>query len=230
MRKKRPLDRALNPVRDVDLIVIASEDEYAVKQYFKVFQSTRIQFIVLPTEEGRGAPKAVLERLDEYREEFDIGDGDVFWLVTDCDHRVGLNHIRNLTDALRQCRQKGIDVALSNPCFDLWLLLHFAEFPTGNSLICGDVGDQLRAAVKSLDSTKGYDKKKVYNLPIAHERVVAAVNRSAENYAAGDVIPTRPQTAVHLILQSLLDRGILTVHPHPDISDPRPKKATRKKK
>ena len=56
-------------------------------------------------------------------------------------------HIKNLTDVVRSCRKKGIGVAVSNPCFDLWLLLHFDEFPTDPSLACDEVGQRIRAAV-----------------------------------------------------------------------------------
>lgn len=230
MRKRRPLDRTLNPVRDASLVVIASEDEHAVKQYFDFFRASRIQFLVLPTEDGRGSPQHVLDRLNDYRKERRIEEGDALWFVTDSDHWVGPNHISNLIDVLRQCRQKGIGVALSNPCIELWLLLHFAEFPAGEFFACGAMVEQLRTAVKALDRTKGYDKKKVYNLPITDERVAAAATRAAENYSPGDAIPTRPQTAVHLIIQSLLDRGIIKVRPHPDAADSEPKPTNRKKK
>ncbi|WP_245797637.1 RloB family protein [Mangrovactinospora gilvigrisea] len=33
----------------------------------------------------------------------------------------------DLADALREARAAGLSVALSNPCFELWLLLHFQE-------------------------------------------------------------------------------------------------------
>jgi hypothetical protein len=55
MRKKRPLDRKAKPVRDASLVVIASEDRYAVRQYFDFFESTRIQFRVLETLDGKSA-------------------------------------------------------------------------------------------------------------------------------------------------------------------------------
>src|SRR5205823_4039993 len=96
----------------------------------------------------------VLNRLNEYTEEFEIGEGDMFWVVCDCDHWVEPNHIKNLTHVLQQCRQKGIRVALSNPCFDLWLLLHFADFPTEDVLTCNEVADRLRAAAGGYDKTK----------------------------------------------------------------------------
>ncbi len=96
MRKKRPLDRQANPVRDAGLIVIASEARYAVRQYFDYFESTRIQFKILETYDGKSAPEHVLNRLNEYAEEFEIGEEDSLWLVCDCDHWTEPSHIGNL--------------------------------------------------------------------------------------------------------------------------------------
>src|SRR5262249_48220782 len=144
MRKKRPLDRSTSVVRDANLIVIASEDTYAVRQYFDFFRSTRIQFKVLETEEGKSAPEHVLARVDEYMSEYEIGEGDEFWLVLDCDHWINSGHIKNLTRVMQECRKKGIQIALSHPCFELWLLLHFAEFPTENKLTRAQVEKRIR--------------------------------------------------------------------------------------
>ncbi len=205
MRKRRALDRTLNPVRDASLVVIASEDRYAVQQYFDFFESTRVQFRVLETRDGKSAPQHVLDRIDEYIEEFEIDDGDSFWVVTDCDHWVQPNHIGNLTHVLRQCRQKGINVAVCNPCFDLWLLLHFAEFPEETTLTCDEIGDRLRTAAG------GYDKTRIYNLPIDIEKVSQAVKRASARHLSPAEIPTHLQTAVHLIIQDLVARRIISV-------------------
>ena len=85
MRRKRKIDREAGKLADTNLVVIASEDEYAVKQYFDLFHSVRIQFEVLETENGRSSPRDVLERLSCYMADFQIGEGDEFWLVTDID-------------------------------------------------------------------------------------------------------------------------------------------------
>lgn len=210
MRKKRPLDRKAKPVRDASLVVIASEDRYAVRQYFDFFESTRIQFRVLETEDGKSAPEHVLNRINEYLEEFEIDEGDTFWVVCDCDHWVEPNHIQNLTHLLQQCRQKGIQVALSNPCFELWLLLHFADFPPEDVLTCNEVTNRLRAAAG------GYDKTKVYNLQLDDEQVLAAVKRAADKHPSLEEIPKQLQTAVHLIIQSLITKQIISVRPRRD--------------
>ncbi|WP_083712916.1 RloB family protein [Paludisphaera borealis] len=188
MRKKRPLDREATPVRDASLVVIASEDKYAVKQYFDFFESTKIQFRVLETSDGKSAPEYVHERISEYIREFEIGEGDTLWVVCDCDHWVQPGHIQNPTHVIQECRKKHIEVALSNPCFDLWLLLHFADFPEEEKLTCDEVATQLRTAVG------GYDKKKVYNLAIDDEKVSSAVKRARDNPRPRMGIPIRPQT------------------------------------
>ncbi len=207
MRKKRPLDRKSKPVRDASLVVIATEDRYAVKQYFDFFESTRIQFRVLETSgsDCKSAPEHVLRRIDEYIKEFEIGDGDTFWVVCDCDHWVEPNHLPNLTHVLQECRKKHIEVALSNPCFDLWLLLHFADFPSENMLTCREVLNRLRAAAG------GYDKTKVYNLKIDDEKVRSAVKRAAAKYCSAEQIPKQLQTAVHRIIESLIDKRIISI-------------------
>jgi RloB-like protein len=205
MRKKRPLDRSTEVVRDARLIVIASEDTYAARQYFDFFESTRIQFKVLETDGGKSAPEFVLARIDEYMKEYEIGEGDEFWLVCDCDHWVNSGHIKNLIQVMQECRQKGIRIALSNPCFELWLLLHFAEFPIENKLTRVQIEKRIRAAVGS------YDKTKVYKLPLTNERVETAVERSKANQPAPSEIPDRPQTSVHCIVEDLLASGIISV-------------------
>jgi len=207
MRKKRPLDREAKFVRDASLVVIASEDRYAVRQYFDFFESTRIQFRVLETPDGKSAPEHVLERISEYLKNFAIGEGDTFWIVCDCDHWVEPNHIQNLTHVLRECRKKRVKVALSNPCFDLWLLLHFAEFPTESMLTCKEIADRLRTAAGR------YDKTRVYNLPIDNEKVSHAVKRASDKHPSLEEIPKEIQTAVHLIIRSLVAKRIISVRP-----------------
>jgi len=147
MRKKRPLERTPGMLRDTTLIIIASEDRYAVKQYFEMFRSNRIKIRVLGTEDNNSSPSHVMARLEKYMKEYHFGEGDIFWLVCDTDHWIEPNHISNLTKVLQLCNQKGIKVALSNPCFDLWLLLHFAEFPQDDELNCNEVGNKIREAV-----------------------------------------------------------------------------------
>ena len=77
-------------------------------------------------------------------------------------------------------------------------------------LTCNEVVDRLRAAAG------GYDKTKVYNLQIDNEKVSAAVRRAADKHPSLEEIPKQLQTAVHLIIQSLIDRQFISVRPTQD--------------
>jgi hypothetical protein len=95
-RRQRPLIRDTDTLRDASLIVIASEDTYAVERYFRRFRPRRVQFRFLPTEQGRSSPQAILDRLDAYRSEFQIGGDDELWYCGDTDHWITGNHLPNL--------------------------------------------------------------------------------------------------------------------------------------
>ena len=205
MRKKRPLKRTENQVRDASLVVIASEDRYAVRQYFEFFRSTRIQFLVLETNDGLSSPQHVLDRLTGYINDYQIGDGDQLWLVLDTDHWIDAGHIANLTEVIRECKQKDIRVAISNPCFDLWLLLHFTDFPSESHLSCAEVGQRIR------DTVGSYNKTKIYNLPITNEAVSLAIERAKTNFDASHAIPTQLQTGVFKVLADIVNRRLVTI-------------------
>jgi hypothetical protein len=52
------------------------------------------------------------------------GEVDEFWCVFDVEWPT--NH-PGLKEALQLARDNGIDVAVSNPCFEIWLVLHFRD-------------------------------------------------------------------------------------------------------
>ena len=177
-RKKRPLDRDGGVVRDASLIVIASEDTYAVKDYFSRFKTRRVQFVVVPTEDGRSAPAAVIARLDHFKDHEATEENDQFWLCIDKDHWAASGHIANLVLVLQHCKQKGYQVAISNPCFELWLLLHFENVEATPQLTCRQVCKRLA------DVAGGYDKKDCGRLPLDKTMVMDAVNAPSPSIRA----------------------------------------------
>ena len=200
-RKKRPLDRDGGIVRDASLMVIASEDTYAVKVYFSRFRTRQVQFRVLSTEDGKSSPKDVVDRLNEFKKEFQTLDGDQFWYCGDLDHWAQSGHIANFTEALRLCRQADYHIAISNPCFELWLLLHFADLDASHSAKGADVEAQLSA------NANGYSKRIGCMAAISPEMVHDAIRRSkALDVTPADVIPQVPTTRVYLIVEELLKR------------------------
>ncbi len=206
-RKKRALDRDGGVVRDASLVIIASEDTHAVSQYFRRFRTRRVAFKVLETQDCHSSPRDVIARLDVYRAEEATVDGDQFWVCIDSDHWIQPNHIANLTEVLRECRQKNYGVAISNPCFELWLLLHFGPFETSEtSCRCESVEKQLRLIVGQ------YRKGNITALPLTAETVQIAIDRALMLDSDSQVLPTRPATRVYKLLEVLLQRESIDLH------------------
>ncbi len=110
------------------LFVIATEGEKTEKIYFDYLKNTgllklNINIIVLNTKGGRSSPKQVLKRLQIYNEENNIDtQKDELWLVIDRDR--GSNSLNDIQEIYKNCKKDNIGFAFSNPCFELWLLIH----------------------------------------------------------------------------------------------------------
>lgn len=136
MRKRlapaRSLKRPYRPRERKKRFLIFCEGEVTEKIYFLDFRaflrSPLIEVAVAP-EHGRD-PKNLVELAKERRErakQQSIRQADEnllydeVWCVFDVD-----DHAR-LLEALQQAKACSIPVAVSNPCFELWILLHFTD-------------------------------------------------------------------------------------------------------
>ena len=122
-RKPRPLAREEGELRDTRLFIVACDDTYAPAQYFGFYQIPRIKVYVIPTIDGTSAAKHVLERLLSVEHEED----DELWMLLDTDHYIEEGHFQSFVQALQEARQRGINVAISKPCFEFWLLIHHRD-------------------------------------------------------------------------------------------------------
>lgn len=74
-----------------------------------------------------GAGKDPLRTVKEAIKQKKCGDYD--WVVCLVDR----DEHRNFDDAFRAAKENGIDVLVSNPCFDVWLLWHFEDMTRNSS-------------------------------------------------------------------------------------------------
>jgi hypothetical protein len=111
--------------RDARLFIIATEGAVTEKKYFQMFGNSRIKVEVLETgSDNKSAPKYVFDRLNSFKEQFDLNEDDMLWLVIDVDR---WNKDGELSKICREAKQKSYHLALSNPCFEVWLCLHFGD-------------------------------------------------------------------------------------------------------
>jgi hypothetical protein len=124
MPKRREFTRK-SGLRDSRLIIIASEGEITEKAYFEgmkeYFTNPRIHIEILHRMESASDPARVIRLLDQFRSEYKLRRGyDQLWLVIDVDRW----RSRKLSFISQQCNQKQYQLAISNPAFEIWLLLH----------------------------------------------------------------------------------------------------------
>ncbi|PCK07798.1 MAG: hypothetical protein COA42_12505 [Alteromonadaceae bacterium] len=127
-RERRKFNR-ISGTRDPSLIVIATEGHNTERQYFEGVKrhcgenSSRLKFKVLknrPPEHS--APNHVLQELDDYKKQYGLGSQDDLCMVIDRDRWSAM-----LPSIAAKCADKQYMLLLSNPCFELWLLLHFSD-------------------------------------------------------------------------------------------------------
>lgn len=113
LRRRKPFREQL------PRILIVCEGIVTEKRYFEhLGRAERIS--VQLTVKGGGTPKALVEKALELKR----ADDDLFdevWCVFDIDEHP------LVPEAKQQARDNGIQLAISNPCFELWALLHFQD-------------------------------------------------------------------------------------------------------
>lgn len=191
-RRKRPLDRTIPHLRDTRLFIVATEGEKTEKQYFEMFRSSKIQVKVIPTESGQSSPDYVLKRLVQYCQDFQIGKDDELWFVSDVDRW----RDEKLSQICQMASQKGFEVAISNPCFEVWLILHFVELPTHFDK-CSQVVDFLRNQLGGYSKNIQPDRFHPY-IPDAVERAKRLHTNPGERW------PTQTGSHVYKLVEKLI--------------------------
>lgn len=115
------------------IILVVTEGAATEPEYFdgfaRAFHNPRVRVEVVS---GAGVPKTIVEtakvlkREAEQQAEREKDDNliyDEVWCVFDVDQHP------HIPDAKQMARDNGILLAISNPCIELWLWLHFAEQP-----------------------------------------------------------------------------------------------------
>ena len=207
-RKARPLTRDVASLRDDRLFIVSCDDTFAPKQYFDFFRITRVKIHVVPTTDGTSAAAHVLDRPLQFDHEPD----DELWMLLDTDHCAQGTHLQGFVTALRDAKQKGVNVALSKPCFELWLLFHHQhESSVGELSTAADVEVQLRAHLGAYNKTR---------LNAAHyplESVVEAHTRASRLDAAvvGGDIPAANTSRVYRLLEAIVQKALPSQLPPP---------------
>lgn len=131
-RNRRPARRV--PYRESKpIILVVTEGKVTEPEYLyglaNVTKNPRVHIEIVG---GAGAPRTIVESARDRKKEAEKqarGERDdnlrydEVWCVFDIDQHA------NVPDAKQMARDNGIHLAISNPCIELWLWLHFADQP-----------------------------------------------------------------------------------------------------
>jgi hypothetical protein len=177
------------------LVLIATEGERTEPLYFNGLRSlaaTDTQVIhILGSRSSSSSPKAVLKRLREESKKKGATEEDICWMVVDRNSWLD----EQLEEATRECRKSGYGIALSNPCFELWLVLHLQEEKT--PLTCGLCASELE---RQLGAYQKNDYAVEELLPGLQEAVARAQRIDTDRGAS---VPGPPVTRVYRLVELL---------------------------
>lgn len=123
--------RESNSLEKEKIIVLAFEGNITEEIYFEEFKSSEffndslifLHFLKRPKSDTNSAPNHVFIKLKkEAKDEYNFLDTDELWMIIDRDRW------RNIPEIILECKkQNNMFVAVSNPCFEFWLLLHIKD-------------------------------------------------------------------------------------------------------
>jgi hypothetical protein len=203
-REPRRLKRKVATRQPKKTLVVFCEGTKTEPQYLEALKRLPavhdVAAVDLRVETGHGGPvpqmlvSLALAARDRARDE--DAEIDEFWCVFDVEWPT--NH-PGLVDAVLEAEQNGVKLAVSNPCFELWLILHFQDH---GSWLDNTEARRLRRQIdgvvdKSLDPTQ--------YMP----RVDEATRRAAElekrhRRDRNDLPQNNPSSGMHWLLASVL--------------------------
>lgn len=193
-RKNRSYKKGA-PHRDARLFVIVAEGERE-DAYFSWFneKNQRIQVSIIPREKDKSAPNFFLERIEKFIKDggWSPADDDVLWCVLDVD-RWSREEIEGLRTICEQ--HENWNLAISNPCFEVWLLYHNAQNLPDTGENCARLKQRLHEQL----SPGGYKLENI--APLVQ---TAATNaRNADGNPQGH-FPNRMNTKLYLLAEQMI--------------------------
>ena len=135
-REREDLFRESNSLEKEKIIVLAFEGNDTEEIYFEEFKDSEmfndalifLHLLKRPKKDTNSAPNHVFKKLKkEAKDEYNFKDTDELWMIIDTDRW------KNIPDIISECKkQSNMFVAVSNPCFEFWLLLHIKDIAEYN--------------------------------------------------------------------------------------------------
>lgn len=202
--------------RDARIIVLALEGELSGEE-FRYFNWLRarlvndhrffVELLPTPSDTHQSSPDAVIRRLDDHVSVHDLQpEIDLLWLVFDIDTWPPAMRSR----VAQLATQKHYGLGISNPCFELWLLLHCDDVELEVIAWPENARERSREAKRLLSLHRQHQQhgRQESTLEALHQATVRAEQLMTAT-PAGQRWPSFPGTHVHAIIADLRNAQLL---------------------
>lgn len=197
--------------RDSRLIIIATEGEETEKVYFEglknYYSNPRVHIQLLNRLSSASDPERILKNLDQFYSTYNLRKNyDQLWLVIDVDHWGN----SKLACVSKLCFQKSYCLAISNPAFEIWLLMHIHPLDTYSPDVLLEflnnrkTGRRSRLEIELINLLGSYNKSNP-NMKYFSPRAKLAINnaRIADDHPE-DRWPNGVGTRVYLLVEQII--------------------------
>ncbi len=210
IRSKNSLKRRRAYIEPRACILIVCEGEKTEPQYFEGLKRElrlRTVEVVVEGKECGSAPISVVDhaielrkdRVRDARQSMTLVEYDEVWCIIDVE---APQPHTSLNAAFDKAKANKLKVALSNPCFEYWYILHFERTSA--------LMNSNKKAMKRLKQHyPAYKKKDPASFAVVYPLTPTAIRNSKgvlkEKHYGDDLRDCNPSTHVHLIVEHLLD-------------------------
>lgn len=183
-------------------LILCFEDGQSAPSYFEAYRIdnrlTKKSFIV-DFNSSVTDPLSVVKRAIEKKEylvsnkEFVIEEGDQVWAIVDVDRH------ETLRKAIQLAKDNDIKLAISNPCFEYWILLHFEDCAPHISICSELISKCLKKYIPKYDKGSTDFSKIV-------EKAAIASNLAEKNFKAKaepDPVKCCPCTQIYELINMI---------------------------
>lgn len=193
-----------------DKIKIAS----ARDDFFSMHPTQRAQSDI--DEQNKSAPRQVLERMDNYLAhhkywDFENNPDDEFWLVLDVDDHTSIYKIEEWHQVLDEAVSKNYQCAISNPFFEVWLLLHHTDVNEQDYMYAVtnthsyESTDHFRTRLSTVCAAPLKNKKEPSKDHYSQENIILAIDRAKKLHNTEEDWPHDLGSTVYRLLEKVVN-------------------------
>jgi len=164
---------------------------------------------------SKSKPWQLVQKIEEFKVEknstydFEKHLDDEFWIISDVDDHTNEENVEKWNEMIQLCEDKGYGYAISNPFFEIWLLLHHVDVCEKDFKYAVtsehpyEKNSHYRERIRHDGQAPLHKQKHIKKEHYTKEKVELAIERARRLHKDGDKWPSDLGTTVYLLLEKI---------------------------